>query len=60
MQHHYTRKENGGNLSDFGAIMILFCKHILGPPIVPFFGSLFFIPQIPGVLASCSKWFINK
>ena len=59
MQHHFTRKENCRNLSDCGAFLI-FCKLILGPPIVPFFGSLFFIPQIPGVLASCSKWFINK
>ena len=39
---------------------IYVCKFFLGPPALPFFGSLFFIPQIPGVIASCSKWFINK
>nr|AKH03504.1 cytochrome P450 3037B1 [Paracyclopina nana] len=31
-----------------------------GPPAIPFFGSVFFVPHLPGLIATAATWFINR
>jgi hypothetical protein len=49
------------NIHSFIHLLLAFLSVITtGPPAIPFLGSLPFIPSIPGLIASCSTWFINR